>query len=147
MHFRAPCLVASAVFLSACGSSRVPEVHAGTDNDTRQQVAVVKAARQDLARGMELSAEFRPYQEIDLHAKVAGYVKTIYADVGDHVRAGQLIAVLEVPEFVEELAQASASEKRSELHVVRAESEVLAQNRRTISASFHYHLGVSGIRA
>jgi RND family efflux transporter MFP subunit len=87
-------------------------------------VAVVKAARQDLARGMELSAEFRPYQEIDLHAKVAGYVKAINVDVGDHVRQGQLIAVLEVPEFAEELAQASASEKRSELDVIRAESEV-----------------------
>jgi RND family efflux transporter MFP subunit len=106
----------------------MPEVHAGASaggpEDTHQQVAVVKAARQDLARGMELSAEFRPYQEIDLHAKVAGYVKAIYVDVGDHVRAGQLIAVLEVPEFAEELAQASASEKRSELDVVRAESEV-----------------------
>jgi RND family efflux transporter MFP subunit len=120
-------------------------VHAG---DARQQVAVVKAARQDLARGMELSAEFRPYQEIDLHAKVAGYVKAINVDVGDHVHSGQLIAVLEVPEFAEELAQASASEKRSELDVIRAQSEVTrAESTYDIrKLSYNRILGVSKSR-
>jgi RND family efflux transporter MFP subunit len=87
-------------------------------------VAAVRTERHDLARHIELAAEFRPYREVDIHAKVAGYLKSINVDVGDHVKQGQVIAALEVPEYAEELAQSAAAEKRSELDVVRAESEV-----------------------
>lgn len=87
-------------------------------------VSVARVERHDLTRELEVAAEFRPYQEVEVHAKVAGYLKTISVDVGDRVAAGQVIATLEVPEFAEELAHASASEKRTELDVVRARSEV-----------------------
>jgi len=87
-------------------------------------VAVAPVTRQDLSRTLELAAEFRPYQEVDLHAKVAGYVKRIYVDVGDHVKAGQRIAELEAPEMAQELAQAEATRRRAESEVERARSEL-----------------------
>ena len=87
-------------------------------------VAVARVARHDLARELELAAEFRPYQEIDLHAKVSGYLKSIYVDVGDRVARGQLVAVLEVPELAQELAQAKSGVKRSTLEVGRARAEL-----------------------
>ena len=43
-------------------------------------VAVTKVVREDLDQDLWLSAEFRPYQEISLHSKVAGYVKSISVD-------------------------------------------------------------------
>ncbi len=55
--------------------------------------------REDLARQATFSAEFRPYQEIAVHAKVAGYVQSISVDIGDHVKQGQAIAQLEIPEL------------------------------------------------
>jgi RND family efflux transporter MFP subunit len=109
-------------FLTGCSQRETPRVQAREEKVI--SVAAVRAKRQDLSRGTELAAEFRPFREVDVHAKVAGYLKAIYVEVGDRVRQGQLLAVLEVPEFGEELAQASASEKRSELEVVRAQSEV-----------------------
>ena len=112
----------AAIAQIACVSTSEDTVKARSER--RPTVAVVRAERRDLASGAELAAEFRPYQEVDLHAKVAGYLKSIHVDVGDRVRQGQLIAVLEVPEYGEELAQASATAKRSELDVVRAQSEV-----------------------
>ncbi|MGH9757751.1 MAG: biotin/lipoyl-binding protein, partial [Candidatus Acidiferrales bacterium] len=68
-------------------------------NATAPSVAVAKVERMDLSRAAVLSAEFRPFQEVDLHAKVAGYVKNMYVDVGDRVKAGQLLATLEIPEL------------------------------------------------
>src|SRR6185503_3320180 len=62
-------------------------------------VAVVKVDREDLYREITIPAEFRPYSEIDLHAKVSGYVKQIYVDIGDKVKPGQLLGVLELPEL------------------------------------------------
>ncbi len=87
-------------------------------------VAVALVTRQDLSDDLELAAEFRPYQEIDLHAKVSGYLKEIRVDIGDRVKAGQLLAILEVPEMAQDLAHAEASLKRSELEVERARGEV-----------------------
>ena len=51
---------------------------------------MAKAAHEDLLRELELSAEFRPYQEIEVHAKVAGFLQEIRVDVGDRVKKGQL---------------------------------------------------------
>ena len=63
---------------------------------------VVKVARRDLSNTLEIASEFRPFQEIEVHAKESGYVKRLYIDWGTHVRAGQLMAVLEIPELEEE---------------------------------------------
>jgi RND family efflux transporter MFP subunit len=83
-------------------------------------VSVARVARQDLERDLVLSAEFRPYEEVDLHAKVAGYLKEIRVDVGDRVQTGQLIATLEIPEMVDEGTQAEATRKRSESELAHA---------------------------
>jgi len=111
---------AAAVAVSSCGS-RANTVHADT-GDVRT-VAADRVTRQDLSRSLELAAEFRPYQEIDLHAKVSGYLKAIYVDVGDRVKKGQLIAELEAPEMMQEVTQAEATLKRAQVDVERAQSE------------------------
>ena len=110
---------------TGCGSEKgaAAKSQAGTDAKATP-VAVARVVREDLARQLELSAEFRPYQEIEIHAKVSGFLKAIYVDVGDRVRQGQLIAILEIPEMAQELAQASGTVKRSALDVERAKSEV-----------------------
>lgn len=88
-------------------------------------VSVARVQRHDLQRDLVLSAEFRPYEEVDLHAKVAGYLKDIRVDVGDRVQAGQLIAILEIPEMADEDAQAEATRKRSEAELLHAQSELM----------------------
>lgn len=98
-----------------------PQAAARSDVPT---VAVAKITRGDLARELTIAAEFRPFQEIDVHAKVAGYLKSIGVDVGDRVRAGQLLAVLEVPELHDELRQEQAAVRRAEQEVNRATADV-----------------------
>jgi len=57
-------------------------------------------------------------------AKVAGYIKEIKVDAGDHVTQGQLLASLEIPEMADDLRKADASVKRSQADVRRAEDEL-----------------------
>jgi RND family efflux transporter MFP subunit len=85
---------------------------------------IAKAALTDLSRQVVLTAEFRPYQEVDVHAKVAGYVKKIYVDVGDRVTQGQLLAVLEIPEMADDSARAQAATELSSANVARAKDEL-----------------------
>ena len=114
--------VAAAVCASSC-TTRSSAVGRG-GGEAARTVAVERVTRQDLSRSLELAAEFRPNQEIDLFAKVPGYLKAINVDVGDQVRKGQLIAELEAPEMTQELTQADATLKRSEVDVERSRSEL-----------------------
>jgi RND family efflux transporter MFP subunit len=77
-------------------------------------VAVAKVDREDLYREVTIPAEFRPYVEVELHAKVSGYVDKMNVDFGDRVKAGQLLATLEVPELRDELHNAIATQQKAE---------------------------------
>jgi len=87
-------------------------------------VAVVKATKAPLVNALRLSGEFRPYQEVDVHAKVAGYIKHIYVDVGDKVSEGQTLAILEVPELNAQVTGAQADIQRSKDSIQRAEHDL-----------------------
>jgi RND family efflux transporter MFP subunit len=87
-------------------------------------VSVVKASFGDLSRDIVLTAEFKPFQSIDVMAKVAGYVKSINVDVGSRVQAGQLLATLEIPEMADDLARARATIEHSQAEVTRARDDL-----------------------
>jgi len=76
-------------------------------------VAVVKVDREDLYKEITIPAEFRPYNEVEVHAKVSGYVKRINVDIGDKVKPGELLALLEIPELGDELDHAIAAHQRA----------------------------------
>jgi len=86
-------------------------------------VAVAKAGRADLVDEALLTAEFVPYLNISLHAKVSGFVKWIGVDIGDRVKKGQVIAELEIPELQDEINKAEASVEASGEEVKRAEAD------------------------
>jgi RND family efflux transporter MFP subunit len=86
------------------------------------QVAVSKVMREDLAEELVCNAELRPYHEIDLHAKVAGYLENISVDIGDRVQTGQLLATIEVPELADDIQRAKAALSRNEQEVARAQA-------------------------
>ncbi|MFL6352199.1 MAG: efflux RND transporter periplasmic adaptor subunit [Bryobacteraceae bacterium] len=87
-------------------------------------IPVAKAKIEDMSHRLVLTAEFKPFQEIDVMAKVAGYVKKINVDVGDRVKQGQLLAILEVPEMVDDQARAQSMLNRSQAEVGQARDEL-----------------------
>lgn len=104
------------------GCNRKPE--GTTTKLTNPVVAVVPVRRQPIGNSLDLVAEFRPYREIDLMAKVSGYVNRISVDIGDRVRTGSVLATLEIPEMNDDLARAKASIDRSTSEVARAGDEI-----------------------
>jgi RND family efflux transporter MFP subunit len=117
--------------------------HASTATDDTPAVAVARIVRGDVSQVLNVAAEFRPFQEIDVHAKVAGYVKSIGVDVGDRVKAGQLLAVLEIPELQDELRQDEASVNRAREEINRAQADL----ERATSVHEVAHLGSTRLSA
>jgi RND family efflux transporter MFP subunit len=58
--------------------------------------------------GTPLPADVQAYIQASIHARASGYLKNWFADIGDHVTNGQVLAQIDTPELDEQLAQAKA---------------------------------------
>jgi RND family efflux transporter MFP subunit len=101
----------------------------GKDQLTPSQclvVSVVRAASKKLERRLSVSAELIPFQQIDVYAKEAGYVRQLNVDYGTRVRAGQVMAVLEIPELQMQLDQDDALISDAADEIARAQHNLAA---------------------
>jgi RND family efflux transporter MFP subunit len=105
------------------------------DDALLRPVAVAVVTRRPIVNSLTLSGAFRPYQQVDVHAKVAGFIQKIYVDVGDHVKAGQVLAILEVPELSAQVLGAKADIRRCQDAIRRSQSEI--QRAESTHAAYH----------
>jgi RND family efflux transporter MFP subunit len=82
-------------------------------------------SRAALSNQLQIAGEFLPYQEVELHAKVAGYIRRINVDIGDRVKKGEVLATLDVPELEAQVQGATAGVRQTQEQITRAQSEVL----------------------
>jgi RND family efflux transporter MFP subunit len=85
---------------------------------------VAVAATGDIAHTLSLAGQFQPYQVVDVHPKVTGFMVKINVDIGDRVRKGQTLAVLEVPELNAQLRGTVFEVQRAKDDLLRAQHEV-----------------------
>jgi RND family efflux transporter MFP subunit len=85
------------------------------------RVEVVRPRRATVAQRLQTNATLEAFEETDLFAKVSGYLSDVRVDIGDHVKVGQVLAVIDVPELKQELAEAKAqlASKQSSLESAR----------------------------
>ena len=107
----------AALIVSGCKSEHAAETVVPT-------ASVALATRGNLASTLTVAGAFQPYQEVDLHAKVSGFVRRINVDIGDKVRSGEVLAVLEIPELNAQVSAAQAEVRHSETEITRMQSEV-----------------------
>jgi RND family efflux transporter MFP subunit len=107
--------------LPGCGNGHKTEAEDAAHAPT---APVIKVARRDLSNTLEIASEFQPLQEIEVYAKVSGYIKKLYIDWGTHVKQGQLLAELEIPELQQQLQQDEAGARRSDQDLLRAREEL-----------------------
>jgi RND family efflux transporter MFP subunit len=115
-------ITACLITLAGCGHSgeNSPSVSA----DAPARAAVVQVRRTPLSNTLSIAGEFLPYQEVELHAKVAGYIQKINVDIGDRVHKGDVLAILEIPELEAQLQAARAGVRHSQEEITRSQNEV-----------------------
>jgi RND family efflux transporter MFP subunit len=111
----------AAAALTACSRNSRAEAVEAPD---AVSVGVTRAIRMPLERQLTLSSELVPFQEIDVYAKESGYVRQLNVDYGTRVTAGQLMAVLEIPELQAQLEQDQAAIKNMAERITHAEKEL-----------------------
>jgi RND family efflux transporter MFP subunit len=87
---------------------------AGTSEPAVDVVVVHSAS---VAASLTLPGETAAWYESTIYARVSGYVAKWYVDIGDHVKSGQLLALIDTPELDAELLAARAKLQISQAQV------------------------------
>src|SRR5215469_15513798 len=119
MHRKRIVWIAAALSLSAVACNNKSSAPTAP-----RAASVVSVTRGSLASTLTIAGQFEPYQQVDLHAKVSGYIRWIKVDIGDRVHQGQVLAALEVPELQDQLQGAQAEVRHTQSEITRAQSEV-----------------------
>jgi membrane fusion protein (multidrug efflux system) len=104
---------AALLLLAACNDNK-------DKNNSKPEMAMmnmmetIEISKSNPLVPLKLAGELKPYEQTELFAKVNSYVKQIRVDIGDKVRAGQTLVVLEAPEIVSQIANAKAKVQAQE---------------------------------
>lgn len=120
--------VLPAVALMLCASFELTACHTGGNSHVKaatiSTAQVATAQRGDISNTLTLAGQFQAYQVVDLHPKVSGYMRRINVDIGDVVKKGDTLAVLDVPELKAQLQQSAFELQQSNEEIVRAQHEI-----------------------
>ena len=117
------CAFSSILLLTSCGS-KTPATDAANAPPSDVAAGVAKVVRKSLAQTLSISSELVPFQEIDVYAKESGYVTDLRVDYGSHVKANDILAVLEIPELQSQLKQDDAAITAASDQIAFAQNEV-----------------------
>jgi RND family efflux transporter MFP subunit len=95
-----------------------------TTADTPPRVEVVRPRRVTVAHRLQTNASLEAFEQTDLFANVSGYLSDVRVDIGDHVKAGQVLAVIDVPELKQQLVEAEAQRESKKSSLESARSQV-----------------------
>src|SRR5437660_3527662 len=105
--------------LCGCDRSSSSARPANVSSSAPANVQMVRPHIGEITRSITLPAEIKAYQQATLYAKVAGYLKTIPVDKGDEVKAGALLAEIEVPELLADFSKYKAEVEVAEIDYKR----------------------------
>lgn len=97
-------------------------VSAGTVSAATPAVKTTSPREAELRKTTSQPASVRAYYEAELHAKVAGYASEPKVDIGDTVKAGDVLLVVQVPEMVKAYERATAEADRLKADITRAQA-------------------------
>src|SRR5215472_13097867 len=123
--------IAAGAIVAQRNMAAAPPPAKSTKADTRPRVKVLHPRRVTAAQRLQTNATLEAFATADLFAKVTGYLSDVRVDIGDPVKAGQILAVIDIPELEQQLAedQAQLASKQSALETARRQVDHDRANR------------------
>src|SRR6516164_2529694 len=123
--------IAAGAIIGQRNMAAPPPPAKSTEMDSPPRVEVVHPRRVTVAQRLQTNATLAAFEKADLFAKVTGYLSDVRVDIGDHVKAGQVLAVIEIPELQQQLAEdeAQLASKQSALETARRQVDHDRANR------------------
>ncbi len=104
------CIVFFASLLMLATGCKNKETGTVTLADSRQDTLQAFIIRQQLvSKTVSLPSQLEPFERAELFAKIQGYVRKMNVDIGEKVKPGEVLAIVEAPEYNANLSQSVAS--------------------------------------
>jgi len=110
-------LACAAVLAGACGEEKPPAAPV-------PEVPVAEVVRRDTPIAVNLVAQLRGYEDVEIRARVEGYLRSIDYVEGSGVKKGQLLFTIDDEPFRASLAEAEASLARTQSNLAKANLDV-----------------------
>lgn len=110
--------------LTGCSDQQQADSSVAAPTKTDQKIQVTKVIAATLPRSIEVPASVEPYERVKIMSRLEGHVKTVNVDIGDQVKAGDLLATLHVQELHDEVTSRSEQKKQTEAEVKSREAEI-----------------------
>ena len=107
-------VIAVASLLNSCGHSSAHEPGEGKENPSPTVVETFVLQRENFSTNLQLPGELVAFQQVDLYAKVTGFVKELKVDIGSEVKTGQVLVTLDAPELQSQLTALESRLKSQE---------------------------------
>jgi len=121
---RAGSLLLLAFLLAACGQSQAQDPKKKGQAELKPlPVTVAKVETRSVQRSVETVGSLLAWEESQVKAEVAGTVDKLFADLGDRLKAGQILATLDAREFVLQVQQSEASLRMARETAARTRAE------------------------
>jgi len=113
------------------------ELESDTLENLAPTVSIIHPKRSPAQIELELPGNITAFEEAPIYARVSGYLKHWYTDIGTRVEQGQALAEIETPELDQELIQASAAlaQANANLEIARISAERWQNLRKSDSVS------------
>jgi RND family efflux transporter MFP subunit len=93
----------------------------------QQPIEMVAVTAKPIDRKSQLPGEFSPYQEVEIHAKIAGFVERVLVDRGSAVKKDELLATLDAPELKTQHAEAQSKVQAMEAQRAEAQARLVSE--------------------
>ncbi len=101
-------VVTTIMTIAGCAHRNTLQATKQSGNDT---VEVFPLKKEQVNKQVTFPAELTPLNRAEIYAKVSGYINSIKVDIGDRVKKGEVLAVLDAPEVISNYAQFSSDEQ------------------------------------
>jgi RND family efflux transporter MFP subunit len=117
-------LLLAAAFFTGYGRVQNREAAVLAESEQREQslpqVEVMRVGRSSNDSNLTLPGTIQPVTEAPILARADGYLKSRRVDIGDRVRAGQLLAEIDAPEIDQQIRQAESAIEQAQAAVEQA---------------------------
>ena len=116
------CAIVLVVFGLVARAAANKNLEQWTADQAITTVAVVNPTKNAANRSLELPGRFEAFSTAPIYARVPGYLKSWKVDIGEQVKAGQLLGEIETPDLDQQLLQARADMESAKANATLAES-------------------------
>jgi len=116
------CAIVLVVFGLVARAAANKNLEQWTADQAITTVAVVNPTKNAANRSLELPGRFEAFSTAPTYARVPGYLKSWKVDIGEQVKAGQLLGEIETPDLDQQLLQARADMESAKANATLAES-------------------------